>query len=291
VQRLNDIGRFTDWNEIEKRVSVIDKTKSGKGGRPRYPLLWMVKMLFIQFLYNLSDPELEDQMIDRLSFQEFVGITAQTEIPDFSSVWRFKEALIRHKLLDQFFDTIVSQLEAKGLILKKGTVVDATIIASQNRPLSKAHREELEKNPSSQIDTDAQSTQKNGKQYFGYKGHIGVDVESKIIRTRAYTPANEHDITQVDTLYSGDERSRWGDKAYSKQEHKRASRREGIFCGVLNKATRNHPLSTKQKEVFVGAGMCRASICVHKEKVGFDGGVGKDKSTKRPAIRLQLYDL
>ena len=77
---------------------MIDKTQTGAGGRPRIPLQWMLRMLFLQNLYNLSDPELEDQMIDRKSFQDFTGIHQGIEIPDFSSLWRFKESLNQTQL-------------------------------------------------------------------------------------------------------------------------------------------------------------------------------------------------
>lgn len=96
--------------------------------------------------------------------------------------------------------------------------MDATIIPSANKPLSKARREELENKPSAQIDTEAKSTEKNGKKYFGYKGHIGVDVQSKIIRKRTFTPANVHDSQEMQNVFSGDEQSVWADKAYTQQK-------------------------------------------------------------------------
>jgi IS5 family transposase len=245
---LEDIKHFVEWGTIERQVAVIDRTGTPAGGRRPIPIDWKVKMLFVQHLYNLSDPELEEQMMDRLSFQEFVGITFNTEIPDFTTLWRFKEALIREKLLDGIFEIILHQLEARGLLVKKGTIVDATIIQSKNRPLSRQKRKELEEQPSAQIDTDASSTEKGGKKYFGYKGHVGVDVGSKLIRRCGFTTASEHDLKQFEAMLSGDERSVWADKAYPVDDAKRAARAEGIFYGVLDKGRRNHPLSTKQKK-------------------------------------------
>src|SRR5438105_12596081 len=133
VITLNKIKILVDWEKLEKKISVIDKTQLGVGGRPRIPLQWMLRMLFIQNLYNLSDPELEDQLIDRKSFQDFVGIHQGVEIPDFSSLWRFKEALVQNKLGNELFDTIKAALEKKGLFVKKGTAVDATILQSTTR--------------------------------------------------------------------------------------------------------------------------------------------------------------
>jgi IS5 family transposase len=248
VITLNKIRTLVDWDKLEKKISVIDKTHQGVGGRPRLPLQWMLRMLFIQNLYNLSDPELEDQLIDRKSFQDFVGIHQGVEIPDFSSLWRFKEALVQHRLSNELFNTINSELERKGLFVKKGTAVDATILQSSTRPLSKNKREELEQNPNAQIDTDATSTEKAGKKYFGYKGHIGVDLESKLIRKQTYTSASPHDSTEFENLLSGDEKGIWADSAYVNKEKKRAARFLGIYFGVLDRAGRSHPLSNKQKK-------------------------------------------
>jgi transposase, IS5 family len=246
VRTLGAISELVDWDALVKVVSVLDKTGEGKGGRPPISFEIKLKMLFLQYTFNLSDEELEDQLIDRLSFQQFVGLGYDEEIPDFTTIWHFKEGLVKAGLMDEIFTRIVGQIEEKGLILRKGTIVDATIIQSSNRPLSKKKREEKEESPSSQIDTEAQSTAKNGKKYFGYKGHIGVDAESKIIRKRSFTPANVHDSRELENMISGDEQSVWADKAYPRQEDKRAARAKGIYYGILDKATRGKKLSTKQ---------------------------------------------
>ena len=249
-QRLDNIDRFVDWQTLLDSVQVIDQTQSGRGGRPRLPALRMLKILFLQQLYNLSDPETEDQLLDRRSFRHFVGIETDKDVPDFSTIWRFKQALIKHQVLDRIFDQVLDQLDQAGLLLRQGTIIDAQIVTSSTRPLSKKRREELEEKQAggqstSQIDLEAQSTKKRGKYYFGYKGHIGVDVGSKLIRKHAFTPANVHDSQEK--LFCGDERARFGDKAYANGEDKRAARAEGVFYGVLDKGKRNHRLSKKQK--------------------------------------------
>jgi IS5 family transposase len=257
---LSSIKEFVEWKSIEREVSIIDKTGTERGGRPPIPIDWKIKMLFVQHLYNLSDPELEEQMIDRLSFQEFVGITFNTEIPDFTTLWRFKEALITHKVLDKVFDIILNHLEERGVVVKKGTIVDATIVQSKNRPLSAKRRSELAETPSSQIDTDASSTQKGNKKYFGYKGHVGVDVGSKLIRKRSFTTASVHDSQQFEAMLSGDEHSVWADKAYPTMGYRRAARALGIFYGVLEKAKRGHSLSTKQRKRNKKLSAVRAAV-------------------------------
>src|SRR5699024_10109743 len=215
--------------------------------QPRKPVRWMIRGLFLGHLYQLSDPQLEDHLIDRLSFRRFAGLPLDQRVPDFTTVWRFREGLATEGLIKELFNQITGQLEAKGLILKRGTVVDATIIESSGRPLSEEDRKELAEDPSSQIDTDADATKKNGTWHFGYKGHIGVDVGSKLIRTLSFTEASPHDSTQLDELLAGDERAIFGDKAYPSKDLKIRCRQEGTYYGILDKAYRNNPLSAAQK--------------------------------------------
>ncbi len=235
VLTLGEIDKIVNWMALVNIAGIVDKSKTQRGGRKPFSIEGKLRMLFLQFLYNLSDQELEDQLIDRMSFQKFVGIALDEEIPDFVTLWRFKETLIKHNLMNRIFSSIIKQLELKGLLIKKGTAVDATIIKSSNKPLSKEQRIRLEKNPSSQIDTDAKSTEKNKKKYFGYKGHIGLDIESKIIRKRSFTAANVHDSQKMDDCLSGDEKAVFADKAYVNRKRKTAARALGIYYGVLDK--------------------------------------------------------
>ena len=144
VAMLAKISVLVNWSEFAAIVSVLDKTQTGKGGRPPIDFEVKLKMLFLQYTFNLSDEELEDQLIDRLSFQQFTGLSYNEEIPDFTTIWHFKEALIKQQLMDKIFVAIVSQIEKHGLILKKRTMVDARIIESSTRPLSNKNREKLD---------------------------------------------------------------------------------------------------------------------------------------------------
>jgi IS5 family transposase len=247
TKRLKAIAEWIDWEPLYNIGRCVDKT-GPQGGQPRKPAGWMIRGLFLKHLYQLSDPQLEDQLIDRLSFRRFVGLPLDQRVPDFTTFWRFQQALAQEGLVDKLFEEINHQLEAKGLFLKQGTLVDATIINSANRPLSDKKRQSLQQEPSSQVDTDADSTCKRGTWYFGYKGHIGMDAGSKLIRQVSFTPASPHDSQPVSELISGDERSVFGDKAYSNDSLKCRSRREGWYYGILDKAKRAHPLSVSQKK-------------------------------------------
>jgi IS5 family transposase len=243
---LEDIDRYIDWSPLAQQCEVMFK-KSNRG-RPATPIIFSLKCLFIQFLYGLSDPGLEDALIDRLSFQRFLGISFDEEIPDFTTIWKFKARLIKHKLYNQLFDTILHQLESKNLILKKGTLIDATIIQSSRRPNKEKSETTEPKGSSSQRDYDASHTQKGKKKYYGYKGHIGVDQGTNIIRTKVFTTASPHDSQKRDELICGDEASVFADKAYDDDDVKRRCRTEGIYYGILDKGRRNRPLSKSQKK-------------------------------------------
>jgi len=220
-----------------------------------------------------------------MSFQKFIGIDFRTTVPDYTTIWRFRERLIEEGINDKLFEMILSFIEAEGLLLKKGTLIDASIIESSNRPLSKRKRKELEKKPSSQIDTDAHSTIKRGKKYFGYKGHIGVDLGSKIIRKRKYTSAQPHDSQIMGELLSGDENAILGDSAYSKIDDKRKARKEGIYYGVLDKVTRRKSLSNSQKKRNKKKSKIRSAVehpfGFMKEKLGYKKTVAKNYERNR----------
>lgn len=244
---LDKMNSFIQWDKL---VSICEGMyKDSHKGRPTIPIEFSLKCIFLQYIYNLGDPALEDALIDRLSFQRFLGISFDTEIPDFSTIWRFRERLLKNQLFDRIFEEVLRQLEKKKLILRRGTIVDATIVQSARR-LKKKDEPAEEQSPRqrAQKDHDASSTKKGKKWYYGFKGHIGEDQGSTIIRKKRFTSANVHDSTERDNLLSGDERSIFGDKAYDDKETKQKCRKEGIFYGILDKGKRNHPLSSKQEK-------------------------------------------
>jgi transposase, IS5 family len=260
AQQLQQIDSLVDWQPLLQAIKVMDKTSKKTGGRPRKNPLWMIKAVFLQHLFNMSDPQLEDQLMDRLSFQQFVGINLDQDVPDFTTIWRFKQALITHKLDVKIFELISQQLANKGLLVKKGTLIDATLINSANRPLSNKKREELAQQPNSQLDSDANSTKKGGVYYYGYKGHIGMDAESKLIRKLAFTPANVHDSQLTEQLISYDEKGLFADKAYADEHLKYCAREFGWYYGILDKAKRGQKLSKSQHKRNAQCSRVRSSV-------------------------------
>jgi len=295
--KLEKINKIVNWDDILSIVGVVDRTDRRTGGAPHKDLLVKVKMLFLQYLYNLSDPELEDQVNDRLSFQNFVGVSFTTTIPDYTTIWRFRERLIENKLNDQLFDTILACLESHKLLLKKGTIIDATIIDSVSRPLSDRKREALKETPSSQIDSDAGSTMKRKKYYFGYKGHIGTDIGSNLIRKRDFSSAKPHDSQYKDTLLSGDEKAVFGDSAYGSKEEKQKYRKEGVYYGLLDKATRSKKLSASQKKRNKKKSKIRSAVehpfAYMKERLNYRKAMAKTMERNRFSFDMNciLYNI
>ena len=219
--------------------------KDSKRGRPSLPIIVALKCLILQYIYNLSNPALEDALIDRLSFQRFLGISFDTELPDFTRIWRFRERLIRANLLDEIFTSVLQQLDGKNFILRRGTLVDATLVQAARKKRKKKDTSKI----SSHQDRDATGTQKGGRQYFGYKGHIGTDQESNVIRRRRFTTASVHDSRELYNLICGDEKSVFGDKVYANDNRKRTMRKKGFYYGIMNKGRRGRPkLSIKQNK-------------------------------------------
>jgi IS5 family transposase len=241
---LKKINQFVDWKRFESLCKPM--YKPSKKGKPSVPIIAALKCLVVQYLYDLSDPALEDSLIDRLSFQRFVGIMFDTDIPDYSTIWRFRDRLIKAGLLDRIFSEILKQIDDKGLILRRGTIIDASLIEAAR----KKHSFDSEKPVvTPQQDNDATSTKRGKKTHFGYKGHIGVDQGSGIIRRVRFTTASVHDAREREHLISGDERAIFGDKGYADDTLKRECRRNGVYYGVLDKGRRGRPyLSTRQKK-------------------------------------------
>jgi len=294
--KLFQLQEAIDWRPLLDLVRTF-WPKGKQGGRPPKDLSVKLRMLFVQHLYNLSDPELEDQLNDRLSFQRFCGLSLSEEIIDFTTFWRFKERLVTQGAVASIFEEVNAQLEAKGLFVKKGTIIDATILPSSNRPLSKVRREELEQTPSVQIDTQASSTAKRGRYYFGYKGHIGVDLGSKLIRKKGFTTASPHDSQVKEELFSGDEQAVFADSAYSNQQDKRACRALGIYYGVLDKGTRKKPLSKSQKRRNRKKSSVRSAVehpfGYMKERLGYAGCVARNllRNELRFTMNCVVYNL
>lgn len=230
-QRLDKIDLVVDWKPFEAKLKKIYSSLSG---RPSHPVLLLFKCLLLQAWYNLSDYALEEVLDDRLSFRRFAGLSVSDQSPDHSVFSRFRDQLIRHRLHEQLFRELDSQLENRGLIVKKGTLVDATVIEAAPKKPSQNEDGSAGK---STVDPEADWTKKAGKYLFGYKAHVGVDQDSDLIRKIVMTPANVHDGEMLGQVISGDEKWAFADKAYDSEKNHKILQDKNIENGILMKGT------------------------------------------------------
>lgn len=249
--RLDRVTALVKWYRFEKILSRL--RDEGSAGRPSYPPLVMFKALLLQSLYGLSDAELEDALRDRLSFKRFVGLALDAHVPDHSTLCRFRNLLVVEGLLEKLFGELDRQLDAAGLILRRGTMLDATVIETTSaRPqgggnvaLDAAARGDSDAaNAPRPSDPDARFTRRKGKagSAYGYKAHMGVDQGSGLIRRVITTPANVNDTVPADGLICGDEVSVLADSAYHTRKREQALRTKRIKPRLMRRPNRHHPV-------------------------------------------------
>jgi IS5 family transposase len=228
---LDRLAGLVRWYRFDKLLGGL---RDGGPGRAAWPPLVLFKALLLGALYGLSERELEEALGDRLSFRRFVGLGLEESVPDHSVLNRFRNELVRLGLLDRLFEELDQQLEAAGVVLKRGTMLDATVIEAVSRPSSRER-------PS--LDGDAGFAKRQGKagSVFGYKAHVGVDEGSGLIRAVLTTPANVNDTTPADLLIRGDERVVWADAAYHTHARQRRLEARGIKPRLARRANRHHP--------------------------------------------------
>src|SRR3954465_14264999 len=226
---LDRLDAALDWPDLETIVAGISAKREGGLA---YPLLTYVKLLLLQQWYGLSDEGLEAAVDDRLSFRRFAGIPLAESVPDHSSIWRFREELAKHGLAEKLLAEVNRQLDARGLILRRGTLINATILEAAVQPPKGDAGEVAERDP------QAGWTRKNGRSRFGYKAHAAVDEGSGIVRAATMTPAAAHDSVPADGLVQGDEGAVYADKAYDSEARRAALRERGIEPRIMYQARR-----------------------------------------------------
>lgn len=212
--------------------------KAGNGTQP-YPLELMLRIHCLQQWFNLSDPAAEEALYDSESMRRFARVElGMDRVPDETTILRFRHLLAQHGLAETLFREITGQLEARGLLLRSGTIVDATIIAAPSSTKNAAERR----------DPEMHQTRKGNQWYFGMKFHAGMDPNG-IVHTLTATAANAADITELPQLLHGEEQTVWGDAAYWKEDDRRRLLAEGKRYRMNRRGTKQRPLTEAQKRV------------------------------------------
>jgi len=199
---LNKMDRVIPWETFVKEIEPY-YYKGERGNKP-YPLELMLRIYMLQNLYDLADMKVMYEILDSRAFTEFCCINSPDEVPDGDTIGRFRNLLNKYGLQQTIFETVVDLLLQRGLILKKGTIVDSTFIEAPSST----------KNKEKKRDPEAHSAKKGNTWHFGYKMHIGVDRDSGLVHHVKTTSANEHDVTATSELMHGEEETLNGDSGY-----------------------------------------------------------------------------
>lgn len=256
-----------DWEAFRPDLAQVHKKdrKSAAGARP-WDVVRMFKVLILQQTYNLSDEQIEYQMRDRLSFMRFLGLRMEDKVPDAKTVWLFREHLAAHKLTEKLFARFHQQLAQQGFAAQGGQMIDATFVevprqrnTREENALIKEGAIPIEwgkdenKHKLAQKDVCARWAKKGNETLYGFKNHVNVDDQHKLVQSYAVSDAAVHDSQVFDELLDhtvddkGGKRPVYADSAYRSKEQEEKLVQANIASQIIEKGARNHPLTDAQK--------------------------------------------
>ena len=260
---LVHLTQYIDFEFFRPSLEMVfSREKKSAAGRPPYDVVFMFKVLVLQRLYNISDQQLEYQINDRQSFQRFLGLHLGSEVPDYTSVWRFREQLTESGAARKLFDEYAAKLEKQGVITKTGTIVDASFVEVPRQRNTREENEIIKQGEVpgkwkqqprklAQKDCDARWVKKNEVVHYGYKDHDTADAQSKLLRDFEVTPASVHDINELGVLITekNKDESLFADSAYRSAEQEERLAAMGIRSYIHEKGSRGNPLDEVQKKM------------------------------------------
>lgn len=305
---LAKLDAVIDWEVFRETIehAVIPEAR-GPGGRPRFDVIQMFKILVLQRVYHLSDGRTEFMIRDRLSFMRFVGVDLHQTVPDEKTIWRFREELIRANVMNELWRVFNVELRRMGIQTSRGKIIDASIVET-NRPKRNRSRNrgvtetrdgrsagEHTLSQERQMDRDARWTVKRNRPYFGYKNHIKIDAKTKLIEESAVTDASVHDSRMMRVLLTIRDRHSevYADKGYAGMGCLTAVIERRVQSRIIQKAYRNTPISAQQKAANRSWSRIRARV----EHVFGDQRTGmhltriRTRGLPRAEFTLQLTNL
>jgi IS5 family transposase len=249
---LNEMDLVMPWAELVSLVSPVQPKLGPRGGRVPFPAETMLRIHFMQQWFALSDPAMEEALHDIPAMRAFAKLDAgEDALPDESSILRFRHRLEKHKLAGPLLATVNAVLQEKGLLLRQGTIVDATLISAPSST----------KNETGTRDPEMHQTKKGNQWYFGMKAHIGVDAESGLTHTVEATAANVNDVTLAHALLHGEETHVFADAGYQGVEKREENEHTPVTWHVAMKASKRRALpDTRWGRMIEKAEHAKASI-------------------------------
>jgi IS5 family transposase len=311
LEKLGDplprLDSIVDWHAFRPLLKVIhQKRRKSNAGRKPHDVTLMFKMLVLQALYNLSDDQAEFQVRDRASFQRFLGLSPEDTVPDAKTLWLFREQLARHGLIDKLFQRFDEQLWESGLIPKGGQIIDASLVSVPKNRNTRDENKQIkeDKTPESwdeqpnmkrQKDADARWTKKHGKSHYGYKNHINIDKEHKLIRRYAVTDASVHDSQLFDELIDDENGGRciWADSAYRSEAREEQLREQGYKSRIHRKGSSRRKLNKQEQATNHRRSKIRARVeHVFGDQRTRQGSIlVRTKGKVRAAVKIGLMNL
>jgi len=309
---FTQINTIIDWDTISKIIDIDYSKGKSAVGKPSYDGLLLFKMCLLQSWYGLSDYEVEDRINDSLSFSYFCGMTIEQVSPDHSTLSRFRTALTKTKTFERLFSSINSQLATHNIIVKKGLIVDASVVDTPLRPKGKTNHKvtedrseetiQVKKDYADSVDKDGTWLKKRGKYHFGYKKHHVTDDEGLVLGVLTTTAskneiANLEEVLDTVNIELPKDIPLKADKGYQSKKNAALLKQRNLKNHILKKAVRNKPLTKWEKRFnkLVGKTRFKVERTFGGIKLWFKGGIaryrGIEKMHTQNLMEAMCYNL
>jgi IS5 family transposase len=268
-------NRLIPWQQLANSLTgLFDDSQPAKGGRPHYPVVLILKCMMLQKWFNLSDPGLEETLMDRLSFRRFVGLSVRDVTPDETSFVQWRKRLRHSGHIQTLFDRTVQCLRDQGLLLQEGTLVDATIIEVPRG----------RKRPDGSVTTDPTATKtfKHGRPYHGHKVHVATDKRG-IIKDYVFDTASSSDHDHADHLMKDETKAVYADSGYMSKKRKAELEARGVFCGIIHRRVKGQAELTAEQQAHNR--LCAPIRAIVEHPFGWMRKMGRWRGRYRGLIR------